>query len=143
MIEWRARTQDMPNYCDRPMTSEPHPSAAQPRITYLRWNVAYWSSAGSRSAERLATPAATMEFVQKLFTFVDAALASGGSVLVHCLAGAHRAGTTGCLLLMYKANFDADQATKTAKVLRPVINPIGNLPGLLRLYEQCRNDVPR
>ena len=28
-------------------------------------------------------------FIEKMFKFVDDALAGGGSVLVHCLAGAH------------------------------------------------------
>ena len=30
-------------------------------------------------------------------------------MLVHCLAGAHRAGTTGCLLLMHKSGLGAEQ----------------------------------
>ena len=58
-----------------------------------------------------------------------------GSVLVHCLAGAHRAGTTGCILLMHKAGLSAMEAVATAKKLRPVIDPIGRFPELLRRYE--------
>ena len=46
-------------------------------------------------------------------------------MLVHCLAGAHRAGTTGCMLLMYKAGMPPGEAIKSAKKLRPVIDPIG------------------
>ena len=54
---------------------------------------------------------------------------------MHCLAGAHRAGTTGCLLLMHKEGLSAADAVKAAKQLRPVINPIGSLPTLLRVFE--------
>ena len=71
------------------------------------------------------------------------ALSGGGSVLVHCLAGAHRAGTTGCLLLMHYCGLSADDAILAAKQLRPVINPIGNLPGILRHYEKHRADFVR
>ena len=118
-----------------------------------------------------------MAFVQQLFDFVEGALAAGSSVLIHCLAGAHRAGTTGCLLLMHKTGLGADQvrtsrclrhfgtlhmtamlgphdlpttsltyfvtwradqATRMAQAARPVINPIGGLPKLLRTFETDR-----
>lgn len=45
-------------------------------------------------------------FVTPLFAFIDSALANNSSVLVHCLAGAHRAGTTGCLCLMHYESLD-------------------------------------
>jgi len=79
------------------------------------------------------------EFIRPLITFVDGALAKGENVLVHCLAGAHRAGTTGCLLLMYKAGMPRMEAIRSAKKLRPVIDPIGGLPELLKRYEELRN----
>jgi protein tyrosine phosphatase len=56
---------------------------------YLRFNISFFPMYPNLAA-----------FLDTLFEFVDEALAQGGSVLVHCLAGAHRAGTTGCLLLM-------------------------------------------
>jgi hypothetical protein len=37
-------------------------------------------------------------------------------VLIHCLAGAHRAGTTGVAVLMHFANMDVSTATFAAKV---------------------------
>ena len=55
----------------------------------------------------------------------------------HCCT-AHRAGTTGCLLLMHKTGLGADQATRMAQAARPVINPIGGLPKLLRAFETDR-----
>ena len=55
--------------------------------------------------------------------------------MVHCLAGAHRAGTTGVLLIMHKTGLGAAEATKAAKQLRPAINPISDFPELLNVYE--------
>jgi predicted protein tyrosine phosphatase len=123
-------TDDMNNFCEARAGGD----GAEP-LTYLRWNVAYWQDAGVRRSERPATAAQIVAFVRTLLDFVDAALADGGGVLVHCLAGAHRAGTTGCLLLMYKQQLSAAKAVMAAKQLRPVINPIGSLPRLLQLFE--------
>ena len=73
-------TDDMPNYC----------SHAEEQLKYLRFNVAYWQSAGDRRAEHPATAEEKIKFLQTLFDFVDDALSKGNNVLVHCLAGAHR-----------------------------------------------------
>ena len=89
-------------------------------------------------AEQPTSRQEVMAFVQQLFDFVEGALTAGSSVLIHCLAGAHRAGTTGCLLLMHKTGLGADQATRMAQAARPVINPIGGLPKLLRAFETDR-----
>ena len=133
-------TDDMPNYCEVPATHAPHPMADAPRVRYHRFNVAYWQAAGAQHAEQRTSDASVLAFVRGLFAFVDDALANGESVLVHCLAGAHRAGTTGCLLLMHKMALGAADSVKAAKSLRPVINPIGSLPGVLRFFEQARAD---
>mmetsp|Transcript_21017 Transcript_21017/g.25514 ORF Transcript_21017/g.25514 Transcript_21017/m.25514 type:complete len:91 (+) Transcript_21017:96-368(+) len=66
-----------------------------------------------------------------MMDFVDQALGKGENVLIHCLAGAHRAGTTGVLVLMAKMKYDSRNATKVAQKLRPVINPFGPLKDLL------------
>lgn len=136
-------TDDMKNFCEVPETYPPHPKANEPRIRYLRFNVAHWRSAGEARREQPASNEDICAFIRVLFDFVDGALASGQCVLVHCLAGAHRAGTTGCMLLMYKGGFGATEATMAAKSLRPIINPIGSLPALLALYEQHRAEVSR
>ena len=102
-------TDDMANFCEVPVTHAPHPKANEPRITYLRFNVAYWQGAGTL-APHPAGPQQIVDFLKTLFAFVDGALAKGESVLVHCLAGAHRAGTTGCLLLMYKHSLNGQGA---------------------------------
>ena len=43
---------------------------------------------------------------------------------------------------MHKHGWDAASAIAAAKHLRPIINPIGHLPGLLHRYEQARTSVP-
>eukprot|EP00546_Thalassionema_frauenfeldii_P008291 CAMPEP_0178916300 /NCGR_PEP_ID=MMETSP0786-20121207/12544_1 /TAXON_ID=186022 /ORGANISM="Thalassionema frauenfeldii, Strain CCMP 1798" /LENGTH=230 /DNA_ID=CAMNT_0020589583 /DNA_START=74 /DNA_END=766 /DNA_ORIENTATION=- len=64
---------------------------------------------------------------QPTFDFIDANLEKGQSVLVHCLAGAHRAGTTGVAFLMYKVGLSMEDAIAAAKQCRPVINPFATL----------------
>ena len=131
-------TDDMANFCEVPVTHAPHPKADERRISYLRFNVAYWQDAGEGRRPHPAGVEQILAFIRTLFAFVDGALAKGESVLVHCLAGAHRAGTTGCLLLMYKHALGAQDAIKAAKTLRPIINPIGNLPGFLLFFAKHR-----
>lgn len=123
-------TDDLPNYCE----------ATSPGLRYMRFNVAMWQAAGDMSRGRPASKAEIGQWLQSMFAFVDDALQSGGSVLVHCLAGAHRAGTTGVLLLMYKAQLDPPSAIAAAKALRPAIDPIGGLPGVLACFEALRKD---
>ena len=87
-------------------------------------------------------PLAVLEFFKSLFVFLDDELGQGNSVLIHCLAGAHRAGTAGVASLMYLVGMDAAEATIAAKALRPAINPIGSFPQLLGLLDagMKRND---
>ena len=82
--------------------------------SYLRFNIAYHTHV-STNATKLA------KFLGGYFDFIDAALAKGESVLVHCLAGAHRAGTAGVLLLMHKEGLDMEEAIKAAQALRPIM----------------------
>ena len=59
-----------------------------------------------------------------MFAFVDGAVAAGQSVLIHCVAGAHRAGTTACAYLMHKNRaLSASQAIAVCKRRRPVVDP--------------------
>merc|ERR1712151_3561 len=70
-------------------------------------------------------------FAQPMLDFVGTALAEGSNVMAHCLAGAHRAGTTGCICLIYFAGLSAREAVPVAKRCRPIIDPIGVFPELL------------
>ena len=53
-----------------------------------------------------ATTASVYAFTDPMFAFIEQAVSQGQNVLVHCLAGAHRAGTTGCACLMHFAELD-------------------------------------
>ena len=102
------------------------------RMTYYRFPVSDWwrhinDSDGSVNA-----------FVDPMLAFVDGAISHGDSVLVHCLAGAHRAGTTGCALLIHYRQLDHQTAIRTAKALRPIIDPICDFPKLLRRIEAVK-----
>ena len=124
-------TGDLDNYCE-----------GEPSLAYLRWHVIEWPFAGDATRVEQATIPEQLRFLARLFDFVQCALSSGGSVLVHCASGMHRAGTTGVLLRMFKSGERAKQATERAQAARPVINPDdlsgpdGTLPRLLRMYEE-------
>ena len=119
-------TDDMPNFI------EGKPGAP----SYMRFNVAWHTHVSGN-------PTNCAKFLGGFFAFVDAALDQGKSVLVHCLAGAHRAGTAGVLLLMHKDGLSAEDGIKAAQALRPIINPIGQLPLLLRRFEALREEAHR
>ena len=53
--------------------------------------------------------------MSKLFDFVDKATAEGHGVLIHCLAGAHRAGTAGVAYIMHAAQVDLPTALARAR----------------------------
>ena len=67
-------------------------------------------------------PAAVATFFAPLFDFLDSEMAAGNVVLIHCLAGAHRAGSAGVATLMYYTGMSVREATAAAKKLRPAIN---------------------
>ena len=103
---------------------------AVPGFSYKRFQIQKWMGILKRrqmSALQFATPT---------FDFIDGAIARGEGVLIHCLAGAHRAGTTSVAFLMHKLNiFDAAKATALAKTLRHAIDPLFNLARFLKLLE--------
>ena len=73
----------------------------------------------------------TRQLFAPVFKWVDAATSNGHNVLIHCLAGAHRAGTTAIAFLMHTHGIDVWQATRLAKKLRPCIDPLGPFAELL------------
>lgn len=113
-------TENIPNYHE-----------ADPKFQYLRFPISYWTYSVDRSHESV------IKYLHPLFDFVEKALQKSQSVLVHCLSGAHRAGTAGCLLLMHHKTLTSEEAIARAKSKRPAINPIGLLPDLLRRYDEA------
>eukprot|EP00756_Hemistasia_phaeocysticola_P007286 Hpha_TRINITY_DN14193_c0_g1::TRINITY_DN14193_c0_g1_i1::g.10757::m.10757 len=106
-----------------------------PGFHYLRFFISGWW----RDPKIKATPDGAFHFFGPVFMFIDSALADGQNVMVHCLAGAHRAGTTGCAYLMHAADLNKQDAVMTAKRLRPIIDPIGDFPELLHLLQNARD----
>jgi len=72
---------------------------------------------------------------QEAFDFIQEHIARGDSVLIHCLAGAHRAGTAGTAWIMYKTGKGVQDALVIAKKCRPIIAPFGTLIELLHRLE--------
>ena len=63
--------------------------------------------------------------------------------MVHCLAGAHRAGTSGVSAVMRFMRLSAPQAVMYVKERRPIVDPIGSFPDLLRKLEKALQDEKR
>jgi len=97
------------------------------KLSYLRFDIV-----GHREFQAQHQ---TVEFVEPVLKFISDALSRGENVMVHCLAGAHRAGTTGIICLMHFAKLSAREAILMAKRCRPIIEPIGDFPELLARLE--------
>ena len=67
--------------------------------------------------------AAVRDFFAQPMEFVRDATERGSNVLIHCFAGAHRAGTTGVAWLMHQERLSAAGALQVAQRCRPVIDP--------------------
>jgi predicted protein tyrosine phosphatase len=67
--------------------------------------------------------ALVQRFFEPVLDFINSATVAGGNVLIHCFAGAHRAGTTATAFLMHREGLGAEDAISTAQQLRPVIDP--------------------
>ena len=97
-------------------------------IQYLRFPIAEWW----RKAPTRGDHGQLLRFLSPLFDFVLDALKRDKSVMVHCLAGAHRAGTATCSLLMRITGASARTAVYAAQQRRSIISPIGSFSDLLQ-----------
>jgi len=95
------------------------------KLQYYTFPISHWSMHVNSSN------ASVINFTKPMFAFIEEAISKGENVLVHCLAGAHRAGTTGCACLVHFANMEVNDAILTAKACRRIIDPIGQLPEFL------------
>ena len=96
---------------------------------YLRFPI----GSSYKSPFDMKSKAGVVRYFRVFFDFVEKAVSKGENVLIHCLAGAHRAGTTGCAWLIHANNLSVDDAIKLAKSKREIIDPIANFPELLRV----------
>eukprot|EP00088_Acartia_fossae_P002824 TRINITY_DN11176_c0_g1_i1.p1 TRINITY_DN11176_c0_g1~~TRINITY_DN11176_c0_g1_i1.p1 ORF type:complete len:193 (-),score=31.66 TRINITY_DN11176_c0_g1_i1:214-792(-) len=94
-------------------------------LDYYKFDIADWRRHTQLSGVELK------HFLSPVFEFINVKLEKGESVLVHCLAGAHRAGTTGIMCLMHYEGMDSKTAILEAKKRRPIIDPIGDFKSLL------------
>ena len=97
------------------------------KFTYLRFSIgnSYFSPFDMQTTEGI------LRFMNPAFHFIEEKTNNGENVMVHCLAGAHRAGTTAIAWLMYAHRIPFEDARKLAKSLRDCISPIGDFSDLL------------
>lgn len=130
--------------CTRPAHAGTLPNyhANTGRIRYYDFPVACWhdyilyDDEGDKITNSKVRLDKLTQFLKPMLAFVDKALAKGENVLIHCLAGAHRAGTTSIMCLMHYDDLTAAKATRVAKSIRPVIDPISDFPRLLEMFEK-------
>ena len=67
-----------------------------PRFSYMRWHI----EGLTRFMNYLQEPQSVLNFFDPVHDFIERCLLNGENVMVHCLAGAHRAGTTGVSYMM-------------------------------------------
>eukprot|EP00928_Gymnodinium_smaydae_P029174 TRINITY_DN2204_c0_g1_i1.p1 TRINITY_DN2204_c0_g1~~TRINITY_DN2204_c0_g1_i1.p1 ORF type:complete len:324 (-),score=72.92 TRINITY_DN2204_c0_g1_i1:176-1147(-) len=113
-------TSDMPLYFE----------GKDPSISYYRFDIYKMYR-----QLRVATPEGVLDFFLPVFEWIDEKVRKGEHVLVHCLAGAHRAGTTGVAYVMHAGNLDHKTAISACKACRPIVDPINNLTTLLQHLE--------
>ena len=77
-----------------------------------------------------------LDFFRPVFEGIVAALAAGKSVLIHCRAGAHRAGTTACAAIMHLAGLGAEDATRLVKKSRQAVHISGDFQHLLKRLQE-------
>lgn len=92
-----------------------------PSINYLKIDILDAPGADIKSAIALACP------------FIDNAIASGGTVFVHCAAGVSRSATVVMAYLMRSEKLDVDDAVNAVSVARPCVSP--NIGFMIALYE--------
>ena len=61
--------------------------------------------------------------------------------MVHCAAGAHRAGTAGVSYMMRGGQMSFENAKKIATELRKIIDPFGDLAELLTRFEAAQESL--
>ena len=108
-----------------------------PNFKYLRFPVGNHY----RSNQDMYTDSGIYRFFRPLFKWIEEELKAGNNIMIHCLAGAHRAGCATISWLMYKENLSFEKATILAKEKRDRIDPIGSFPAVLIKLENALNNT--
>ena len=118
---------------------------SDPKFKYYRFNIALCHTVDLHNFTKEATDEALIFFLD-YFEWVDQNVEEGNNVLVHCLAGAHRAGTAGIGYYMWRKHFengstkvDHTQCILEIKAMRPIVQPIGPFTPLLAKLERAIN----
>lgn len=114
-----------------------------PSIRYLRFDAMscgrFAVGSGRRGGDAgVSAPMAVAEAFAEPLDFIDAALSEGRSVLIHCMLGAHRAGSVGTAFVMRKARLRRDGAIAACRRCRGVVDPLkyDELGTMLSLFER-------
>ena len=65
--------------------------------------------------QQFDTPEKVIAYFEPAHSFLDKALGEGKNVMVHCIAGAQRAGTTGVSYMMKEGRMRFSEAVRVAK----------------------------
>ncbi|XP_069566333.1 dual specificity protein phosphatase 8 [Brachyistius frenatus] len=76
-----------------------------------------------------------LPWIPQALHFIDAAMLSGASVLVHCAAGISRSPALAVAYIMYSLEMDLDHAYRFVKERRPSISPNFNFLGQLQHFQ--------
>jgi len=113
----------------------------QSGIEYFNFQVECWNRIVASEQQipfvpSAASAASAVEFFGPVWRFIRQAVEGGGSVLIHCFAGMHRAGATAVSFLMHMSpGLRTSEAITRAQECRPVIDPRGH-GDLITLLEQ-------
>ncbi|MEQ2289003.1 hypothetical protein AMECASPLE_028751 [Ameca splendens] len=80
-----------------------------------------------------------LPWIPQALNFIDAAISSGASVLVHCAAGISRSPALAVAYIMYSLEMDLDHAYRFVKERRPAISPNFNFLGQLQHFQNTLN----
>ncbi|XP_076000373.1 dual specificity protein phosphatase 16 [Genypterus blacodes] len=76
-----------------------------------------------------------LPWIPQALQFIDAAMASGAAVLIHCAAGISRSPALAVAYIMYSLEMDLDHAYRFVKERRPSISPNFNFLGQLHHFQ--------
>uniref|UniRef100_A0A1A8PVX9 protein-tyrosine-phosphatase n=1 Tax=Nothobranchius rachovii TaxID=451742 RepID=A0A1A8PVX9_9TELE len=80
-----------------------------------------------------------LPWIPQALHFIDAAMSSGASVLVHCAAGISRSPALAVAYIMFHLDLDLDRAYRFVKERRPSISPNFNFLGQLQHFQKTLN----
>lgn len=100
-------------------------------LTYMNFPIEAWREHVEEQVEEHEPKCTAQSFFAPMVAFARGAAEAGGGVLVHCFAGAHRAGTAGVGFLIAVEGLSRRDAVATAQRCRPIIDPAAHCGGHL------------